>query len=477
MTALLAKAALILAAAELLVMYLLPHGGRISLPLAVTDPLLMLLLSLGPLYLLLRGERARLEKRRRLDSQLHRIVSELWRASLHTISDEDLLRDILREVLDNSPISLQRKGAIFLEEGGQLRLKADVGFTEEHRRACASLPQGRCLCGKVLEYGETVYAASVDERHDIRPKGAAPHGHYCVPIKSAGRVIGALNLYLEPGHPRDREEEEFLGSVCAIIARIIEGKKLERSLFQMQKMEALNRFAAGIAHDFNNVLGAVAAFASTAAAEAARGGSCAADLREIDAAVTRGTQLTRQLKLFSRQQQDPKEPLEVNALLEASSDMLRRLGGSGVELEPRLCAEPLLVLASRSQLDQLILNLVTNARDAMPGGGRVTIETAREEICFVNSRQCLHAARLSVSDTGEGMDEAVLERIFEPFFTTKGEGLGSGLGLSIVHGIVHQHGGELLVSSAPGKGTRFDIYLPLAEGSERDKAQVAEQDL
>lgn len=469
MSALLIKAALILAGAELLVMYLLPHTPQAGRALVLADPLLMLLIAMGPLYLLLRGERRRLEKRQRLDAQLHTIVSDLWKASLHTISTDTLLDGILREILQNSPISLQRRGAIFLEEGGQLRLRSSVGFTGRHRELCASIPPGKCLCGTVLKTGETLYSPEMDASHDIRPEGAAPHGHYCVPIKSAGKVIGALNLYLEAGHRRDRMEEEFLGSVCAIIARILEGKKLERSLFQIQKMEALNRFAAGIAHDFNNILLAISAYASTAAAAAEKGATCPGDLREIDAAVTKGTQLTRQLKLFSRQQQDARDSVDVNALVEASSEMLRRLLGAGVKLETRLCAEDLPVRASRSQLDQVLLNLATNARDAMPAGGKLTVETAREEICFVSSRQCLKAARVSISDTGEGMPEEVLERIFEPFFTTKGEGQGSGLGLSIVHGIVHQHGGELLARSAPGEGTRFDIYLPLESGSESDK--------
>ncbi|MHB0996174.1 MAG: ATP-binding protein [Elusimicrobiales bacterium] len=474
MRTLLVKAVLILAGTELLVMFLLPHGPHVGrATLAFADTLLMLLIAMGPLYLLLRGERRRLEKRQRLDTQLHAIVSGLWKASLHTISTEDLLDGILREVLENSPISIQKRGAIFLTEGGNLRLKASIGFDEEHRKACGSVAPGRCLCGTVLQTGETLYSPDVGENHHIRLAESSPHGHYCAPIKSAGKVIGALNLYLEPGHRRDAAEEEFLGSVCAIIARIIEGKRMERSLFQMQKMEALNRFAAGIAHDFNNILGAIAAYASTAEAGLARGKACADDLREIDAAVKKGVQLTRQLKLFSRQQQDARDSIDVNALVEASTEMLRRIMGSGIAFETRLCTAGLPVRASRSQLDQVILNLATNARDAMPGGGAFTVETAKEDICFVNSKQCLKAARISVSDTGGGMEEGVLERIFEPFFTTKCEGQGSGLGLAIVHGIVHQHGGELLVRSSPGAGTRFDIYLPLEPGSENDKPQVA----
>ena len=473
MTKLLVKTALVLAAAELAVMFALPYAGLTEHPLAyLLDPLLMLAVALGPLYLLLRGDLARLEKNKRLDAKLHAIVSDLWSASLHTVSAGALLDGILLEVLDSAPLSIQSRGAIFLVEDGELRLKSSRGFTEDHKRLCGSVPAGRCLCGKALESGETVFARGIDERHDILPPGAVPHGHYCLPIKSAGQVIGALAVYLEADAARDPDDERFLASVCAIIARILEGKKLERSLFQMQKMDALNRFAAGISHDFNNILGAVGGYASAALARLRPGDPCYEDMTEVSAAVDRGEQLTRQLKLFSRQAQDARETVDINLRMESASAMLRRLIGGGIKLETALAGAPLPVNCSPSQLDQVLLNLATNARDAMPGGGTLRLETAMEEICFVSTRQCLKAARISVSDTGEGMSEGVLERAFEPFFTTKGEGKGSGMGLAIIHGVVHQHGGEIVLRSAPGAGTRVDIYLPLAGESEGKQPEM-----
>lgn len=462
MTKLLLKASVIMAAAELAAMCFLDCAGLSGHPLAsLIDPALMLLLSMGPLYLLLRGENRKLEKHEKLDKKLHLILNDLWSASLHTLSTEELLGKILTAILENSPISLQRKGAIFLTEDGVLHLKASFGFDDEQKRLCSEIPQGRCLCGMVLESEALVYSATVDDRHHIRPGNGAPHGHYCLPIKSSGQVIGALNLYLDPGHRRDAAEEAFLGSVCAIIARILEGKKLERSLFQMQKMESLNRFAAGIAHDFNNILGAIGGYSSAAASALPPGAALAEDLREITAAVEKGTTLTRQLKLFSRQSEETKETVDLNAHLRDSAKMLKQLTGSGINLELVPAARELPVVCDRSHIDQLLMNLTVNAKDAMPEGGTLKLGVSEEEICFISSHQCLKAARLTVSDTGEGMDENLRERIFEPFFTTKPEGKGSGLGLSIVHGIVHQHGGEILVQSAPGTGTRFDIYLPL----------------
>ncbi len=469
MIKLLLKAAAILAVSELVVMFLL---RSLSIPgtmfEAFLDPVLMLLFALGPLYLLMRVERKKLNKREALDNKLNSIVNDLWSASLHTLSLEVLLKKILSEIIENSPISIRRKGAIFLEEDGKLRLTASIGYSDEHKQVCGVVPPGKCLCGAVLATGETVYADSVDERHHIRPSGMLPHGHYCVPIKSGKKVIGALTLYLEPGHRRENSEERFLQSVCAIIARIIEGKKTERSLFQMQKLEAINHFAAGIAHDFNNILAAIQGYCGVVARELPSGSPQAADVREINEAAARGAALTRQLKLFSRQAKETEEVFDINPEMERIGGLIRRLMGAGIDVEFRLSASPLKVRGSRSQVEQLIMNLSVNARDAMPSGGKFIVETSGPENCCAASERSFSAAHITAEDTGEGMSAEILENIFEPFFTTKSEEKGSGLGLSIIRGIVYQYGGEVIVSSTPGKGTRFDIYLPLDGSSKPD---------
>jgi len=466
MNGLFIKTALILAGAELIVMAVLPHARLAKHPaFMLADPLLMLLLAMGPLGLLLRAERKKLDKQKLLDTKLHVIIGKLWNASSHTISTETLLNSILREILENSPISIQKKGAIFLKEGNDLVLKSSIGFGDEQKLLCGTIPPGRCLCGAALESGKTVYSGAIDDRHHIRPAGMPPHGHYCLPISSGGAVIGAITLYLDPGHLRDQEEEAFLASVCAIIARIIEGKQLERSLFQMHKMDALNRFAAGIAHDFNNILSAISGYCSVAARQLPPENPCCSDLGDITAAVEKGTALTRQLKLFSRQSAEAMETADLNPLLKASCGILSRLLGPQIALVFSPADSPLPVKCNRTQIDQAIMNLAVNAKDAMPKGGRITVKAAPDEICLVDSRQCFKAAKITVSDTGEGIEEALLEKIFEPFFTTKSEEKGSGLGLAIVHGIIRQHGGEILVRSKPGKGTTFDIYLPLETGS------------
>ena len=464
MKATLAKAALILAASELTVMFLLRRlnirGGALDVFL---DPALMLLLALGPLYLMFRREEKARRRHELFDSKLQRIVEDLWSASLQTISREDLLHRILEEIITNSPITIERKGAILLAEDGALRMKASIGLSEELREACATVPSGRCLCGKVLATGEIIFAGHVDERHDTAVADMQDHGHYCLPIKSAGKVIGALTLYTAPGHKRDPLEESFLRSVCAILARIIEGKKMESSLFQFQKMEALNRFAAGIAHDFNNILCTIQGFCDVALLESLDDGRAARDFREISSVVKKGAALTRQLKLISRQASGAQEIFDLNDIARRLQEMIGRLSGARITVELALSPGPLPVKGSPGQIEQVLLNLAANARDAMPAGGVFRLETSRQDVCFTGSRQCFDSARITATDTGEGMTEEVMEKIFEPFFTTKEEGKGSGLGLSITHGIIKQHGGDILVRSALGAGTRFEIFLPLAK--------------
>lgn len=463
MARLLIKAAGILLLSETAVMALLWYSGLSQRPIGIIlDPLLMALVALFPIYILFRSEKRELDRREILDAKLHTIVDGLWSASLHTLSTSELLSAILREILNNSPISTVHKGAIFLEEDGRLILKAHEGFSDEQLNICGEIEPGRCLCGRVLETGEPVFAAEIDHRHDNKFEDMRPHGHYCFPIKSAGQVIGALNLYLEAGHARDASEERFIASVCAIIARIVEGKKLERSLFRMQKTEALNRFAAGIVHDFNNILGAIRGFSQVAARGLPPDSETASDLKEIGIAVDKGETLTRRLKLFARQEAESTEVFDLNAALTGLGEMMRRLMGAA-KVELRLSEGPLMIKAVRAQLDQILMNLAANSRDAMPQGGTFSVETREQDVCFPSSKRCLKAARLTVSDTGTGMTEKQLEMLFEPFYTTKGEGEGTGLGLPVVDGIVRQHGGEIFVRSAPGKGTTFDIYLPLAD--------------
>ena len=244
--------------------------------------------------------------------------------------------------------------------------------------------------------------------------------------------------------------------------------ELELQLRQVQKLESIGQLAAGVAHDFNNILTAILGYTELIVESFPDGDQRRADLIDVIAAARRGTSLTRQLLTFSRRQVlDPKS-VDLNGIVEDLRPMLRRLIGERIELQAKLGPRLSHVWADTGQLDQMIMNLAVNARDAMPSGGRLIIETANVELA--ESLVGAHATvppgryvRLAVSDTGIGMDRQTKDRLFEPFFTTKAAGKGTGLGLATVYGIVRQSDGYVLVESAPNEGARFEIYFPPAD--------------
>jgi signal transduction histidine kinase/ActR/RegA family two-component response regulator len=255
----------------------------------------------------------------------------------------------------------------------------------------------------------------------------------------------------------------------ALEAEVLERKRAEQELRQSQKMEAVGRLAGGVAHDFNNLLTAILGYGDLLYDALDENPTLQGEADEIRKAANRAASLTRQLLAFSRRQLMVSEVVHLNELVSGMEKMLRRLIGEDVEvataLDPALGA----VKADPGQLEQVLLNLALNARDAMPQGGRLTIETANVHVD--ESYSVTHSALvrpgayvlLSVSDTGVGMDEATRLRVFEPFFTTKEPGKGTGLGLAMVYGIVKQTGGFIWVYSEPDRGTTFKVYLPITE--------------
>jgi PAS domain S-box-containing protein len=239
----------------------------------------------------------------------------------------------------------------------------------------------------------------------------------------------------------------------------------EAQLRQSQKMEAVGRLAGGVAHDFNNILMSIMGYAELVGARLPEeDDGLRADIGEIRRAAERAQALTRQLLAFSRKQVHEPRPLDVNEVIEQVQRMLRRLIGEDIALVTHLSADLGTVKADPTQIEQILLNLAVNARDAMPLGGILTVETANEQPDpardFGSQDLTGPCIRISVADTGDGIAEDVLPNIVEPFFTTKRKGKGTGLGLSTVYGVVTQLGGDIAVRTAAGRGTRFDVLLP-----------------
>jgi signal transduction histidine kinase len=278
--------------------------------------------------------------------------------------------------------------------------------------------------------------AELEER--VRERGAA--------LAAAHRAESAARRELEE---RKRAEEAL--------------RRTEAQLRQAQKMEAVGRLAGGIAHDFNNTLSVILSYSALLLEDLGSKNTLRSDVEEIRRAGERASVLTRQLLAFSRQQVLQPRVLDVNDVLRGLEKMLRRVLGEDIDLDVRTHANLHPILADTGQIEQVMMNLVVNARDAMPQGGRLTIESSNvvvgEDESAIDARPGDYVV-VTVTDTGIGMDAETMRRIFEPFFTTKPVGKGTGLGLASVYGIVKQSGGFVTVQTKPGSGTTFRVYLP-----------------
>ena len=258
-----------------------------------------------------------------------------------------------------------------------------------------------------------------------------------------------------------------ISGTIAIDSDVTERKALEEQFRQSQKLEAVGRLAGGVAHDFNNLLTVITGYCEMLVAEAGQDSGLLDYAQEIRYAADRAAALTAQLLAFSRRQISQPRILDMNEVVAHSMKLLRRVIGEDIEISTHLAQGLGMIKADPIHVDQVIMNLVVNARDAMPHGGMLTIETSNQTLDAEYTGRHFGVepgpySLLAISDTGVGMDSATRSRLFEPFFTTKEAGKGTGLGLSIVYGIVKQNGGEVMVYSEPGKGTTFKIYFPMA---------------
>ena len=297
---------------------------------------------------------------------------------------------------------------------------------------------------------------------------------------ATGAAAVNIELSNDSGVPKGGTAQDWLVSIFpirtpdgtslgvgSVVTDLTAYKQLERQLLQSQKMEAVGRLAGGVAHDFNNILTAISGFGQFVLTdlEARQAVGAKSDIEQVLAAAERGGALTRQLLAFSRQQVLQPRVLDLNAVVTSLGPMLARLIGTDIRM--RTISSPQLspVKADPNQMEQVLVNLVVNARDAMPLGGTVTIETSDVELdeSYTDMHSGVAPGRyvmLAVTDNGVGMDAATRARVFDPFFTTKGAGKGTGLGLSTAYGIIKQSGGNVELYSEPGKGTSFKVYLP-----------------
>jgi PAS domain S-box-containing protein len=379
-------------------------------------------------------------------------------------------RTLLRDLMDNTP-----DGIYFKDR--QLRfLRTNRAYARGLGVVSSDELVGRRLNDVLGTYSAEALDVEAEERrvlaqgtpvqdvlHEFRQADVTQHiSETKAPIRApSGETIGLVGI------SRD---------VTARVQAETALRRAEEQLLHAQKMEAVGQLAGGVAHDFNNVLSVILGYGEILLEELPKDDPKHADLSVIVDAAQRAAALTRQLLAFSRRRVVEPNVVDLNTTVRGVETMLRRIIGEDIDLRTTLSAEPATVRADASQLEQVIMNLTVNARDAMPEGGTLTIETASVEIHERGSAE--HAVlppgrlvRLRVTDTGVGIDVATQKRIFEPFFTTKEIGRGTGLGLSTVYGIVQQSGGQIALESEPGRGTTFTIHLPLADEPSAETAQ------
>ncbi len=363
-------------------------------------------------------------------------------------------------LLENAPF-----GVIMIDKQGNFKY-VNSKFIELFGYDLKDVPNGREWFRKAYpdpEQRHSVIETWVNDSNLSEPEEKMPRIFAVTCEDGTKKIIRFITVKLERG--------EYLIS-CENITLIQEAEEekaaLEEQLLQSQKMEAIGRLAGGIAHDFNNLLTVIKGYTQLSLLDVKENNPLWENMQEIQKAAQRASDLTRQLLAFSRRQiLDPKV-LDLNSLLIDVEKMLRRMIGEDIELVTLLSEDLGRVKIDPGQIEQVIFNLAVNARDAMPSGGKLTIETANVEWDQDYAHSHIgatpgHYVCLSVSDTGVGMSREVQEKAFDPFYTTKDKGKGTGLGLSTVYGIVTQSGGKIRVYSEPGHGTTFKIYFPTVE--------------
>jgi signal transduction histidine kinase len=399
------------------------------------------------------------------------VLAELGQQALLGVDPDTLMQKAVALVAETLDVEYC-KVLELLPDGDELRLRAGVGWREGAvgRATVGAGTDSQAGYTLIAKEPVIVEAAERETRFELPPLLREHHvvSGISAVIPGWGRAWGVLGAHTARRRPFAESDGRFVQGVAHVLgAAVMAARRSDDELSQAEKLEAVGRLAGGIAHDFNNLLTVIGGRSDLLLQRLAPDSPGRRDAELIQAASRRAARLTHQLLAFGRRQVLMPKAFDLGVFVAGLEPTLRRLLGQGIELVVATAA-PAPVMADPGQLEQVVVSLVTNARDAMPGGGRLTLQTAGVEADEALARR--HAglqpgsyAVLTVRDTGSGMDGRTQARIFEPFFTTKDQGRGTGLGLAMVYGIVRQSGGGIGVDSAPGRGTTFSIYLPLAE--------------
>jgi PAS domain S-box-containing protein len=394
---------------------------------------------------------ARAEQLRKVHDELELRVAQ--RTAELTATNEELHRsnEVRQAVVQSSPLAIWALDPIGQVTFWNPAAERIFGWAEQEVIGCP-LP--------------VIAEADQEEHRDWIRRFAAGEAFSAVERRRRRKDGSLIDVMIWTAPLRDAEGR--IRGAIAIDSDISQQKLLEEQFRQSQKLEAIGRLAGGVAHDFNNLLTVIQGYNEMAAMEARKHPKILEYTREVEYAASRATALTSQLLAFSRRQVSQPKILDLNEVVSHSMKLLRRVIGEDVEIVTHLHPQLWRVKVDPIHIDQVIMNLVVNARDAMGTGGRLTIETQNQVLDAEYAGRHLGVkpgpyCMLAISDTGTGMAAETLSRLFEPFFTTKEPGKGTGLGLSIVYGIVKQNKGEIIVYSEVGQGTTFKIYLPITE--------------
>ncbi|MCJ7812415.1 PAS domain S-box protein [bacterium] len=446
-----------------------------------------------------------ISKRKQAENELRRVnralktLSESNQILVRATNEQDLLDNVCRILVDEGGYCFAWIG--YTEESKDKSVKPisksgrEDGYLDAVHFTWDNQPQNSNPISKSIWAGEPCITKNLSKTSDpdiwcIE----AVKRHYAssmsLPLLNQDISFGTLTIYSEEQNAFDFEEvnllkelaEDLAFGIMVLRARIAhkkteqENNKIQMQLLQAQKMESIGIMAGGIAHDFNNLLTAIIGCVDLALDEVDKTDIVHGDLREIQMAAQRAADLTKQLLLFSRKKPMKFISVNMNCIIKDLLMMLKRLIGEDIEIITHLAPNLWTIKADQGTLEQVIMNLAVNARDAMPNGGELTIKTENiiltekdyKRMSEVPLGKCI---RISVSDKGIGMDEKTIQHIYDPFFSTKAIGKGTGLGLSVVYGIVKQHGGCMHVESKINYGTTFEVYLPAINKKKEEKTK------